>query len=371
VSLCGLAALWLGAPPALRASQPEPPMLPAQLGTWKQTNWIRVEAPELERVAGPRLDLLRGGAWAAVLREYGCQRVEWASYRQDATHREGQVVVYEMQDRSGAYGAFTLLGLGGLKPGLVTDRRIALGEGGVAGVDAGLFYQGKYLVNWWMGTPIKELVEHLKHLGGQQAGLPTLPGYLPREGFIIASDRYLLGPLAMAEVTPLAEGDWAGFAYGAEAEAARYRVGNTEATLLLLSYPTPQIAAQRLRDFERLFNLNGAAAPGRPVVFAERHGTLVALVAGADAAQAARLIKAVGYDRQLSWSEPPEGSGALGWGTTVANIITSTGVLLLFALISGIAFGLVRLVVKRLLPDKVFDRPEDTEIIRLDLTRRL
>lgn len=355
------------------AAVAQAPLLPAQLAGWQRTDWIQVEAPELERVAGPELGLLgTARAWAAVMREYGCQRVEWARYRHDATRSQGEVTVYEMQDRSGAYGAFTLLGLGGLDPVLVTNRRVAMGEAGVAGVDAGLFYQGQYVVNWWMGTPVLELVEHLKQLGGQQASLPTLPSYLPREGFIEGSDRYLLGPLGLAQVAPLFPGDWVGFAYAAEVEAARYRVDAGEATLLVISYPTPQIAAERLRDFERLFNLNGTGDPGRALAYAKRSGTLVVFVAGPASEQAAtQLLDRVRYEAEISWSEPSEPRPEVNWAKTLLNIFIGTGLMLLFALLSGLAFGVVRLIINRLAPGKVFDRPQDTEIIQLNLGRRI
>ena len=43
------------------------------------------------------------------------------------------------------------------------------------------------------------------------------------------------------------------------------------------------------------------------------------------------------------------------------------GAILLVALIFGFAFGGIRIVAKRLFPNRVFDRPEDVEIIRLNL----
>ena len=41
-----------------------------------------------------------------------------------------------------------------------------------------------------------------------------------------------------------------------------------------------------------------------------------------------------------------------------------------YALFSGLAFAGVRLLVMRLFPGKVFDRPEDTEIIQLNLAAK-
>jgi hypothetical protein len=354
------ASVFLLAWPLAAAAQA--PLLPAQLAGWKQTEWQRVEAPDLERI-DPR--------WAAFLREYGCQRAEQATYLSGKS--EFELWVYAMQDRSSAYGAFTLRRIV-LDPRMGILRPVAMGEAGVAevgvgGAGQGLFYQGQYFVRWRSASPPNELIEHLKDIGGPQPSLPTLPGYLPKEGFVENSDRYLLGPLALAEVAPLAPGDWAGFAYGAEAEAGRYRVGPSEATLLLLSYPTPQIASQRLRDFERLFNLNGVGDPARPLAFAKRSGTLVILVSGVTSGQdAATLLNRVRYETEISWSETSPAQAEPHWTVTMLNLFIGTGLFVVYAFLSALAFAGVRLLIQRLLPGKVFNRPEDTEIICLDLS---
>jgi len=348
-----LLPLFLISLPVLGAA-PEP-LLPAQLGPWQQKDWQRVEATDLERVAGDQ---------AALLREYGCRRAEQAVYVRGQA--EWQVRVCEMQDRSGAYGALTLLGAGG--------HVTALGEAGVRQGDTLVFYQGSYFVRIEGiagAAELPGLARRLETRAGPQARLPTLPGYLPREGFIQRSDRYLLGPSALAEVAPLAPGDWAGFAYGAEAEAGRYRLGRAEATLLLLSYPTPQIAGARLRDFERLFNLNSGGDPAQPLAFAKRSGTLVVFVSGVTSGQdAANLLNRVRYEAEISWSETSDPRPQPDWALTVLNLFIGTGLFVVYALFSGLAFAGVRLLVMRLFPGKVFDRPEDTEIIQLNLATK-
>src|SRR3990172_9686594 len=218
-----LLPLFLISLPALGAA-PEA-LLPAQLGVQRMT-WEKVEATQLERVAGDQ---------AALLREYGARRAEQAEYGDPPHLLRIRLTVFIMQDRSGAYGAFTLL-REKVKPVEVVE----VGEAGVfyrVGNDPRtlfrfMFYQGNYLVmteglieGHGTGTRewLRRVARHLAEAGRDQASLPTLPGYLPREGFVEGSDRYLLGPLALGEVAPLAPGDWAGFAYGAEAELGRYR----------------------------------------------------------------------------------------------------------------------------------------------------
>ena len=364
-----LLPLFLISLPALGAA-PEA-LLPAQLGVQRIT-WEKVEATQLERVAGDQ---------AALLREYGARRAEQAVYGDPPLLLRIRLTVYIMQDRSGAYGAFTLL-REKVKPVEVVE----VGEAGVfyrLGNDPRtlfrfMFYQGNYLVmteglieRHGTGTRewLRRVARHLAEAGREQPSLPTLPRYLPREGFVEGSDRYLLGPLALGEVAPLAPGDWAGFAYGAEAGAGRYRLGRAEATLLLFSYPTPQIAADRLRDFERLFNLNGTGDPARPLAFAKRSGTLVVFVSGVTSGQdAATLLNRVRYETEISWSETSPPQPEPHWTVTMVNLFLGTGLFVVYAFLSAVAFGAVRVLIQRLLPGRVFDRPEDTEIIRLDLS---
>lgn len=331
-------------------------LLPTQLGPWQQIHWEQAAVPELEGLAGQS---------GPLLREYGAQRAEQAVYRQGAAQH--QVTIYEMLDRSGAYGAYTLLRAGG--------KEISLGEAGARLGDRLVFYQGNYFATIDQGpdpSAWQPLANRLKKLAGSQPSLPNLPFYLPREGLVAGSDRYLLGPRALQRVAPFAPGDWAGFAYGAEVEAARYQTEAGPAILLLISYPTPQIAAERLRDFARLFNLNGSGEPLQRLVYARRKGTLVAFVEGLKSAQAAdRLASRVKYGIEISWSEPSEARTDSNWAKTLLNLFVGTGLFVLFALGSGLLFAAIRLIVKRLAPGKVFDRPSNMEIIQLDLENRL
>jgi predicted small integral membrane protein len=54
----------------------------------------------------------------------------------------------------------------------------------------------------------------------------------------------------------------------------------------------------------------------------------------------------------------------------IVGTIVGTGIICMFALISGLAFGGVRIVVKRMLPDKVFDRSDQMQILQLGLSSK-
>ena len=52
----------------------------------------------------------------------------------------------------------------------------------------------------------------------------------------------------------------------------------------------------------------------------------------------------------------------------ILNIVILCAILGGLAIIAGVAFGGFRILMKRLYPDKVFDRPEQMEFISLHLT---
>jgi hypothetical protein len=52
----------------------------------------------------------------------------------------------------------------------------------------------------------------------------------------------------------------------------------------------------------------------------------------------------------------------------MVKIFLFTGLFLGFATGVGIAFGGLRVIIKRLFPGKVFDRPEDIEVLQLGLS---
>lgn len=345
----GLFFLVLATP----ASGKEAALLPTLLDSWQQIEWVQADATHLETVAGSE---------APLLREYGAQRAEHATYQGGPV--QWQVSVYEMVDRSAAYGAFTLLGADG--------ARLPVGEAGSRAGSRTTFYTGNYFAQVEGNVGAADLVplaQQLRLRAGQQASLPTLPDHLPRRGFVPGSDRYLLGPLSTARVVPLAPGDWIGFAYGAEVEAARYKVADDRGILLLISYPTPAIARARLKEFEQMFYLNEQGNPTHAPAQARRLGSLVAFASGfSDPAHASSLLEDVRYELKVSWSDPSNPRAQQNWAKELLDIFVGTGFFLLFALLSGVAYGLLRVLVKRLAPGKVFDRPGSSEdMIVLDL----
>ena len=79
---------------------------------------------------------------------------------------------------------------------------------------------------------------------------------------------------------------------------------------------------------------------------------------------ATTLLEKVSYVSMVSWDpkvEPPN------IAQVMVNIFIFCGIMLSITFAAGFTFGIARIVIKRLFPGKVFDRPESMEVIRLHL----
>jgi hypothetical protein len=240
----------------------------------------------------------------------------------------------------------------------------------------GLFQVGNFVV---LASGEQQLAEADKHSLAEAVRkhadttpLPPIRMYLPDEGREAGTERYALGPIGFrAAAAALDRADFAaladqtGFASSAEAMFARYRTGKDEAVLLLLEYPTPQLAEQHLRHLEIALP-HSAGEAGTPI---ERKGSLLAIVLSPSSEQYAKSLRnAVNYETQVTWNEPSQTLTDPPWTSVIAQIFIGTGVFMVAAVVLGIAFGGVRVVTKRLFPGKVFDRPERMEILQLGLS---
>jgi hypothetical protein len=341
-------------------------LLPAQFAGWsKQTPSQAGSDPRVADATQP-----------ALLLEYGFTDFESATYARD--QRRLEVRAARFRDTSGAYGAFYFY----LDPGMSSED---IGNrAGAAGRHV-LFYRGNVLVNVMLdkvtvmsAAELRQLSAALPQASGTNASSPpTLPNYLPREALVANSARYVVGPAGLAAVEAPLPASLVDFGLGPEMVTGKYRTASGLATMMLISYPTPQIAAQRF-DAIRLKAAQATAAHGPftmttevpPGIRVKRSGPLVALVtAPASEAEALALLAAVNYDAEVTWNERTPGPRD-NIGSLLLAIFTLIAVLLSFALVAGIAFGGLRILLKRLFPNRFFDRPESVEFIQLNLRER-
>jgi hypothetical protein len=310
-----------------------------------------------------------------VLREYGFERLEKASYTRD----DGRNLVIKaavFADASGAYGAFTYY------------YSEEMGQETIGGQAAFLnnrvlFYQGNVLVDALFDRTSVMSASQLRQLAGllpqpadNKDKLPSLPTRLPKgadKNLEKNTTKYILGPVALDRVrSPLPTG-MVDFKSGAEVVMARYAATAGDATLMLVEYPTPQIAAERLRQIDASHQITEQQPGVAPILdvgpfFAARTGPIVVLASGPLSKREARsLMSAVSYEADVTWNENTYVTKKDNLANFLFNAIVLCGIVVGLALVAGVAFGGLRVLVKRYFPDSVFDRRETMELISLHL----
>jgi hypothetical protein len=183
-----------------------------------------------------------------------------------------------------------------------------------------------------------------------------------------------MGPIALATMEPPVSADLVDFGASSEVSIAHYSTPSGEATLMLISYPTPQLAADHLRRIDSAHQLaqpqaGVATIGGSGTFFDKRTGPIVAIAAGGISdSDAKSLLGKVNYEASVTWNTPSESAQVRDLYMLILNIVVLCAILAGLAIIAGVAFGGIRILMKRFYPDKVFDRPEQMEFISLRLT---
>jgi hypothetical protein len=305
---------------------------------------------------------------AAVLKEYGYTDSEQATYTRDG--RTIQVRAARFADAGGAYGAFTFY----KRPEMLVQK---IGDQAASASELVLFYRTSVLVQAHLdqltamsAADLRELAAALPRASGAAANLPVLPQYLPHQSYIKNSAKYVMGPQALAQISSPVPAQFVDFARGGELALGKYTTDRGTADLVLISYPTPQIAGDHLRAIEAAIQQersNGEAMTGA-MRMARRTGPMLVVAAGEISdADARALLESVNYDANVTWSEPTYTGKKNNIGNLVVAALALAGIVLVISLAAGLAYGGVRVLVKRFLPDRVFDRSADVDIIRLRL----
>ena len=318
---------------------------------------------------------------APVLKEYGFQRLEKAAYtRDDGRNLVIKAAVFE--DASGAYGAFTYY------------YSAEMGEETIGGQAAFLnnrvlFHQGNVLVDAvfdrmsvMSAAQLRVLAGLLPQAEGSKDNSPALPTYLPKRAFERNLEqnttKYILGPVTLDRVGSPLPASMVDFKSGAEVVIGKYAANAGDATLMLIEYPTPQIASERLRQID-----SSHVDPSHPVpqqqpgvatildvgpFFDTRTGPIIVIAAGPLSKSEARsLMSSISYEADVTWNENTYVTKKDNLANLLFNVIVLCGIVAGLALVAGIAFGGLRVLVKRIFPDSVFDRREAMEIISLHL----
>jgi hypothetical protein len=340
-------------------------ILPSSFAGW-------IASAPVSTIPSNGLDSLLGQD-ATAFREYIVKSVEQRAYSQGS--QAASLTLYRFRDPSSAYGAYTFLRNDSLSV-------VTLGSYASAARDRALIVVGEMLLD--VSAPqkqarpadadIKSLVDVLNKKA-DRTPFPFIGEHLPEKGRVKDSERYVIGPLSLAHYLPLGTDDWIGFDHSAETILARYRVAgkDKEETLLISSYPTQQIAAEKFAGMLRRFTFDppGGVQPGQNVLFGKRASSFIAVVVGAPSREAAnQLLDAVAYESQVTWNEPHQTLTEPSINSMIVGAFLGTGAIMILAVAAGIGFGGIRVLVKIFLPNRVFDRDKQIEILQLGISSK-
>jgi Family of unknown function (DUF6599) len=301
-----------------------------------------------------------------LLKEDGFNLAETAEYTKP--DRKMTVKAARFGDATGAYAAYTFY----RTPEMAKED---IGDQSASNGTHILFRKGNLLVDVKLDKvmpmtagDLRELASDLPQPVGNDATPPNIASYLPTAGMAENTVKYAAGPIGLARINsplPASLVDFSGTK--AELVTADYNTGEGAAKLTILAYPEPAVAGKQLREIEAW---HPAAAPGAqaPAIYAKRTGRLVAVITGnISEGEAKTLLASVNYDPQVTWNENTHFDRNSNLGSLLVNIIILIAVILGLSLVAGVAFGGVRILLKKIFPDRVFDRSEDIDIIRLNI----
>jgi len=262
--------------------------------------------------------------------EYGFEESEQAEYSGEGSNFT--VTAYRLQDSTGALGVFQWK----RPPG---SPYAARGAWAVTTADGVFFLHGNYVIQISGRNPPEEEIDaFLSHLPRVDlSGLAAFIDSLPRDGLVAGSERYVIGPAALAAFERRIPPSVAAFHLAAEAQFAHYKTPKGEMDLLVFSYPTPHAARSQMAEFTKL-----------PGAMAKRTGPLVAVILSPpDRDEAERLLSKVRYQAVLTWNEyVPTSKDNVG--NLIINSFIFVGVMLLFGAVSGLVYAGFRALSRRM-----------------------
>jgi hypothetical protein len=301
-------------------------------------------------------------ASSSVLKEDRFSDFEMATYKHD--DRTIAVKAARFEDAAGAYAAFTFYRQPLMRPEEIGVLAASLNE-------RVLFFSGNILVDvqfdhvtGMSGAQLRELATYLPQAKGPIAVLPTLPTHLPRKPLVAETARYLLGSAAYSALNINLSPALIDFSKSPQLLWARINgEAPGSAEILLVEYPTPHIAIDKLAAYEQL-----APPSGGDTSAAKRSGPIITLVRGnISSGDANRILASVNYDANVTWNENTGQSKRDNIGSVVVAALTLAAVLFLISVGAGAVFGFGKFYLPRFRRREVGETPDDGKMIRLDL----
>jgi len=264
--------------------------------------WVSPEAPK--KVVDPAI---ADAANTAALKEYGFADGAIATYK-----RSGETLslrALRFHDASGAYGAYSFYRQNGWP-------KEQIGAGATSNRNRVLFWLGNTVVDAnfsrigpMCGSELRELAAQLPLPDGTKALAPPILASLPKDNLDGQTTHYAVGPAGYAGAGGVLPPELVGFDLGAETVTANYSLRSNQATLTIVDYPTPQMAAAQETKIRAYIQAGSQAQPAWPKplqdsdrvsIEVRRSGPLVALVSGdAIPEESHKLLATVHYEADI------------------------------------------------------------------------
>jgi hypothetical protein len=312
---------------------------------------------------------------AAALKEYDFTDAVQADYK-----RSGETLTLHalrFHDASGAYGAYSFYRQNGWP-------KEDIGTGATSNHNRVLFWLGNTVIDAnfshigpMSGSELRELASHLPVPDGSRALAPPILASLPKDSMDGQTTHYALGPAGYSGSGGVLPSDLVGFDRGAEVVTANYKLRSNPATLTIIDYPTPQMAAAQEAKIRAYIKAGSQAQPAFPKPLQDsdqaslevrRSGPLVALVSGdAIPEESHKLLATIHYDADITTIPQPSGDSEVA---KTAKLLVGIAGLVIIGVSAALLLGFF-LGGGRALYRKARGKPVSTvyeeEFIHLDL----
>jgi len=278
--------------------------------------------------------------------EYGLEATESADYTSpDKKHISA--TAWRLHDSTGALALFDSRRPPGATPSDFAQLAVHTSDGII-------FVYGNYVFQFTGGmldqSSLNELYSQLARV--ENAPLPALSTFLPPDGLVANSERYILGPVSLQRVELGIPPSVAGFRMGAEAQFGQYQTPKGLLKLIIFDYPTPSMAREQAAEFQKI--------PGAVI---KRTGPLiVATLNPPDPDAAERILGKINYQANVTLNEPTPQSQAKGLARMILNIFVLAGIVLAMCILGGVGFAGYRIMSR-----KMWRKEEMAEMIVLGL----
>src|ERR1700688_716226 len=340
------------------AGSSAPPILPKQFAGWQIQG--AAQASKDVNAADPTN--------TALLKEYGFTDFESATYKSD-DGRTLKIRAARFADASGAFGAYSFY----LQPEMAREE---IGDQGASLNQRVLLYRGHILVDAvfsqlsvMSAARLRELAGVLPRPSGNAGNLPPILAFMPHHGYEANTEKYAEGPLALGAIESPLPASLVDFSSNPEVVLGQYSTPSGAATLMLIEYPTPGLAAEHLRRIDAAHPEAGVASvENLGPFFDKRTGPIVAIAAGnLSQTDAQILLGAVNWDASVTWNENTYFDKKNNIANLLVNIIILCIIVGALSLAAGLAFGGARVLLRRFFPGPIFGHADQTEFISLDL----